>query len=193
MRTAARAAAGMAPVPSAPKVPAPSSSVPSRVGPARSGGMFNKHWSGDVAGQGDLGIPTFLPHPGQTKVDRVTRKRSASTPSPLASMGSIAPKPVNLSGCIGRVDWTGNLEALRQGVLRGNVPSDVLTQLEAAATLGAVQDLAAALGVTVEAVAVALLARADELSSRSAARLARAVLSAADKPMLEAAARAVGL
>ncbi len=108
-------------------------------------------------------------------------------------MGSIAPQLGDLKAFIGRVDWTGNLEALRQGVLRGNVPSDVLTQLEAAAMLGAVQDLAAVLGVTVEAIAVALLARTEELSSRSAARLARAVLGAADKTMLEAAARAVGL
>ncbi len=122
-------------------------------------------------------------------VQQHTHSKAGPPEAPLP----IVPAFSGLKASLGRVDWTGNLEALRRGVLQGNVPPDVLAQLEAVAKLDAVRDLAALLGVTAEAVAVALLARAEAMSSRGAARLARAVLGTADQATLKAAERAVGL
>lgn len=173
MRTSARAAATLPPEPPA------CTAAPPR-------GVSDR-------GQRQLDIPTFLRRTGPAGPLPRAQKRSLSKASPPAPPLPVVPASSGLKACLGRVDWTGNLEALRRGVLRGNVPPDVLARLEAAARLGAVQDLAALLGVTAEAVVVALLARAEEMSSRGAARFARTVLGAADKAKLEAAAQAVGL
>jgi hypothetical protein len=149
---------------------------------------------GDIdLGQYDFEIPTFLRRTGRADTPARVQQRSPSKASSPEAPLPIVPAFSGLKASLGRVDWTGNLEALRQGVLWGNVPPDVLAQLEAVAKLDAVRDLAALLGVTAEAVAVALLARAEAMSSRGAARLARAVLSAADQAKLKAATRAVGL
>jgi hypothetical protein len=53
----------------------------------------------------------------------------------------------DLHGLLGRMDWAGDLEALRRGELPGTLPPKVLARLRAAARLAAVRDLATALGV----------------------------------------------
>ncbi len=149
---------------------------------------------GDIdLGQYDFEIPAFLRRTGRADIPARAQQRSPLKASPPEAPLPIVPAFSGLKASLGRVDWTGNLEALRRGVLQGNVPPDVLAQLEAVAKLDAVRDLAALLGVTAEAVAVALLARAEAMSSRGAARLARAVLGTADQATLKAAERAVGL
>lgn len=111
--------------------------------------------------------------------------------------GPVPPSPnpfrANLGSIKGRVNWGCDLDALQRGELHGNVPLDALVHLRAAARLAEVVALATALGVTAEAVAVALLARSEGGSDRGAARLARAVLGSADEAALAAATRAVGL
>lgn len=146
-----------------------------------------------MPGQYDFEIPTFLRYTGRAEASVRVQQRSQLKAGLSEAPLPTAPAFSGLKASLGRLDWTGNLEALRQGVLRGSVPPDVLAQLEATARLDAVQDLVALLGVTAEAVAVALLARAEAMSNRGAARLARVLLGAADQARLEAATRAVGL
>lgn len=131
---------------------------------------------------------------------RIKLDEGAGSPSDRLSIAPltspVAPTPrlhSNLAAIKGRVDWQGDLEALRRGELHGHLRLDALIHLKAAAQLAEVIALASALGVTAEAVAVALLARAEGGADRGAARLARAVLGGADQAMVEAAARAVGL
>jgi hypothetical protein len=133
--------------------------------PTADGARFRRAGAGAGAARGMFDIPTTTAPP------------------------SAAAAPGDLNGLLGRMDWTGDLDALRRGELPGTLPREVLARLRAAA----VRHLAAALGVPAAAVAVALLARAEAASDRGAARLARAVLGSADAALLAAAARAVGL
>ncbi|MDN3564892.1 VIT and VWA domain-containing protein [Paeniroseomonas aquatica] len=180
MPASARAAAGMALPPDATASPAPRSGRPPRM--VQSGSA--------EAGRRDPGFPP--PPRGAGAFGRLS-SRARSGASRGVPITATAAAPGNLRGSLDQVDWTGNMEALRQGRLQGNVPPEVLVQLEAAAGLAEVKALAALLGVTAEAVAVSLLARAEGMSSRGAARFARTVFGAADKDLVEAAARAVGL
>jgi hypothetical protein len=91
------------------------------------------------------------------------------------------------------VDWSRNADALRRDEWRGILPPDILTALQAVVQRVEVQQLAEALGTTAEIVALALLARAEAKSDRSAARLARAILGPADPADVGTAASAIGL
>jgi hypothetical protein len=149
----------------------------------------------------DLDLPSFLRHapPPDAAPSRkagLSRKTSNSPrhePSSPLSPDLPVTASHDLGRIRGRVDWSGNLDALRRGDLPGNVSPDVLAHLQEAAKLAAVQQLAAALGIAAEVVALALLARAEAGADRGAARLARAVLGQANQETIEAAAQAVAL
>ena len=72
-------------------------------------------------------------------------------------------------------------------------PSMVAAALRRVAALPAVAALAAALGLDAVVVALALLARAEGVSDRGAARFFRAVLGAADPARVEAVAQTLSL
>jgi hypothetical protein len=114
---------------------------------------------------------------------RVSWHRGAASPrNPL----------IDLRSTIGVVDWSLNPAALRRGELSG-LPEWVADLLRRAAEVPLVVALSADLGIAPLVVAVALLARADAASNRSAARLQRAVLRGASEQKLDAATSAMGL
>ncbi|MCG7360555.1 hypothetical protein MHZ93_04740 [Roseomonas sp. ACRSG] len=123
-----------------------------------------------------------------------SRRTSPAAPSRLARVLRGLRKPkLNLQHLGGRVDWSSNPDALRRGEWHGNLPPEVLAALQKAAQLAEVRQLAAALGVMAEVVALALLARAEARADRGAARLARAILGQADPAQVEKAALEAGL
>lgn len=156
----------------------------------------------------DLGLdgPQFCLRAAPTKdgvfrKDRSPRKARAAAPSERAwpaALGRLGrllrrqPAP-NLQRLQGQVDWSRNPDALLRGAWYGNLPPDVLAALQEVAQLTEVQQLAVALGITPEIVALALLARAEAGADRGAARLARAVLGQADPAQVQNATLAVGL
>jgi hypothetical protein len=156
----------------------------------------------------DLGLdrPTFLRRAAPKdamlfREDAAPRMSSPSAPSrraPPAAPGRLARalrrfcRP-NLQDLRGQVDWTSNPDALRRGEWQGNLAPDVLAGLREAAKLAELQQLAVALGITAELVALALLARAEAGSDRGAARFARAILDQADPADVGKAASAISL
>lgn len=92
----------------------------------------------------------------------------------------------------GRVDWTRDPEALRQGRLDG-LPETVVAALGQAAGIAEVAALAAGLGERPLVVALALLAGSEAVGNRHAERFARQVLDGADAALLAAARRALDL
>jgi hypothetical protein len=92
----------------------------------------------------------------------------------------------------GRIDWSSGPERLRRGDLSTIAP-DLAAALRLVAMLPEVAALAATLRVDAVVLALALLARAEAASDRSAARFSRALLAVADPAQVEAAARAAGL
>jgi hypothetical protein len=139
----------------------------------------------------DLGLdrPTFLrraaPKDGTLfREDTAPRMSSPSAPSRRASPaapGRLARalrrfRRPNLQDLRGQVDWTSNPDALRRGEWQGNLAPDALAGLREAAKLAELQQLATALGIAAEVVALALLARAEAGADRGAARFARAIL-----------------
>jgi hypothetical protein len=138
---------------------------------------------------------------GLFRKGRSPKKPRASAPSertPPATPGRLARvlrrlRRPDLQRLRGQVDWSSHPDALRLGEWHGNIPPDVLAALQEVAQLAEVQQLAAALGLTPEMVALALLARAEAGADRGAARFARVVLGQADPAQVENAALAVGL
>ena len=92
----------------------------------------------------------------------------------------------------GRVDWTRDPEALRQGRLDG-LPHAVAAGLGKAAGMPEVAALAAMLGQAPLVVALALLAGSEAPGNRHAERFARQILAGADAALLDAARQAVDL
>ena len=92
----------------------------------------------------------------------------------------------------GRVDWTRDPEALRQGRLDG-VPPAVVAALGRVAAMQEVVALAAELGQAPLVVALALLAGSEATGNRYAERFARQVLAGADATLLAAARLAADL
>jgi hypothetical protein len=133
--------------------------------------------------------------------DAAPRISSASAPSGHASPaapGRLARvlrrlRRPNLQRLRGQVDWSSNPDALQRGEWHGILPPDMLAALQAVAQRAEVRQLAVALGIAAEIVALALLARAEVRSDRGAARLARAILGPADPADVEKAASAIGL
>src|SRR5205085_12376061 len=90
------------------------------------------------------------------------------------------------------IDWDDNPEGLRQGDLSG-LPAGLAKLIRAAAQQADIVALARTLGVDPVVVVIALIAREHGGTSRSAKRIARAVLGKVDARDLAAAVKAIGL
>jgi hypothetical protein len=101
----------------------------------------------------------------------------------------IAPDLLALAG---RINWSLSPDALRGGDLSG-LPTTVLVALLKAAKTDEINLLAATLGISAIVAALAILARHDGNTNRTAARLARTVLGKAEPALILAAEAAVGL
>jgi hypothetical protein len=97
-----------------------------------------------------------------------------------------------LRGMIARIDWDDDPDALCRGDL-ASLPHDVVAAIECAARLPAVVALATSLGRSAVVVVIALMAKAAGAASRSAQRIARTLLAAADQSAIAAAMAAAGL
>src|SRR5262249_32314483 len=95
-------------------------------------------------------------------------------------------------GIARRIDWDQDPDALRRGDLTG-LPADAADAIRAAAQLPTVAALAQTLGVDPVALVIALIARAAGKSSRSAQRIARAVLGKTAPAVIEPVLREIGL
>jgi hypothetical protein len=118
---------------------------------------------------------------------------SASAPiAPASPAAPAAPASPALSQFANHIDWDEDPEALRRGDL-ADVPRDAVRPIHAAAQAAEVVALAKALGIDPIVTVIALLARAAGRSNRSAERLARAILGAAEEQIVTAAMQAIGL
>jgi hypothetical protein len=97
-----------------------------------------------------------------------------------------------LSGMIARIDWDDDPDALCRGDL-ASLPQDVVAAIERAARLPAVVALANSLSLNAVVVVIALVAKAAGSASRSAQRIARTLLAAADQQAVATAMAAAGL
>ena len=97
-----------------------------------------------------------------------------------------------MRGIAHRINWDQDPDALRRGDLAG-LPADAAAAIRAAAQLPTVAALAQALGVNAVALVIALIARAAGKSSRSAQRIARAILGKSDPAVIEPVLEEIGL
>jgi hypothetical protein len=140
-------------------------------------------------------------HGGPLREDHSPKMRRALVPrerTPPAAPGLLTRalrrfRRPNLQDLRGQVDWSSNPDALLRGEWHGILAPEVLAKLQAMAKRAEVRQLAAVLSLTAEVVALALLARAEAVADRGAARFARAVLGQADPAQVEKAALAVSL
>jgi hypothetical protein len=116
---------------------------------------------------------------------------SAPSPPPRPTAPATPASPA-LSQFVHQIDWDADPQALRRGDLAG-VPGAAVRSIHVAAKVPEVVALASALGIDPMIVVIALLARAAGASNRSAERLARAILGAAEEQMVMAAMQALGL
>ena len=128
---------------------------------------------------------------------RLPPELTAPMPPPPAPVfvpadAAAAPAVRNVRLMAGSLDWDDLPPAFAKGDLQG-APVWIAAGLLAVSVLDEVAELARYLGVDAKAVAVALLAEADQDSSRTAGRVARSVLANADKALADKARRAVGL
>ncbi|MFC7477066.1 VIT domain-containing protein [Dankookia sp. GCM10030260] len=160
---------------------------------------------------GRIDIPTFLrqvaPEPGPMEGMPPSAPLPQDVP-PIAAEAPSAPGPRAatpaspralrraptgpLAFSRGRVDWTRDPEALRQGRLDG-VPQAVVAALDKVAALPEVATLAAALGEAPLVVALALLAGSEASGNRHAEHFARQLLAGADATLLAAARQSADL
>ena len=87
--------------------------------------------------------------------------------------------PMGLRDVADKIDWEDNPDGLRHGDLSA-LPPDIAASIRAAAQMPEIVRLAQALGVDPVVVVIALLARERGGASRSAQRIARAILGKAD-------------
>lgn len=119
------------------------------------------------------------------------RPTGAPQPPAPGSPSRLLPT-VDLRRLVGRVDWDADPDALRHGDLTG-LPPDVAAAVAVAAQLAAIVGLAQKLAIDPAIVVIGLMARTARGHSRSAGRLADAVLKRLSAKEIEAAAAAVGL
>ncbi len=98
----------------------------------------------------------------------------------------------NLRPFVNRIDWDADPEALLHGDLTG-LPPDATAAITWAAQLPEIVALARKLGIDLSVAIIALMARAARGHSRSAGRLADALLRRLPVKDIEAASAAVGL
>jgi hypothetical protein len=121
-----------------------------------------------------------------------TRAAPASSAASTAKTQPLSPPTVDLGDLVGLIDWDADPEALRRGDL-SDLPMSLVMAIQAAARLPEIAAFARTLGIDPVVAVVALLARAAGRSSRSAQRLARAILGRAQAGDLETAMHEVGL
>lgn len=114
----------------------------------------------------------------------VPQRNEPAAPARMAS--------IDLTRAAGRIDWDGRPDLLRQGDLSG-LDADVADLIRAAATLPAIWAFASQHAIDPIAAVLGLLARREATNSRSAARLARAILGNASPDLADEAARSLGL
>jgi hypothetical protein len=113
--------------------------------------------------------------------------------APCAPESSPRLRPsVSLHRLIGRIDWDADPDALRHGDLTG-LPPDVMAAIAYAVQLPEIVALARTLAVDAAIVFIGLMARAARGHSRSAGRLADALLKQMSAKDIEAVAATVGL
>ncbi len=132
----------------------------------------------------------------RTRVVADTDALANGGPSAFGMSGLVASSPataiVDMSSIVGCVAWSASPEALHEGDISG-LPQHVRDLLQSAALTKEVAALAAAIGASALQVAVALLAKRDGASDRTAARVACAVLGSKVGDLIAAAERALGL
>jgi hypothetical protein len=136
---------------------------------------------------------------GRTLLERLSRtsgvqRLGRDDEDGWASGASPPPRPASpqLSQFVNHIDWDADPEALRRGDL-ADIPRAAVRPIHAAATAPEVVALANALGIDPIIAVIALLGRAAGGSNRSAERLARAILGAAEEQAVMAAMSALGL
>jgi hypothetical protein len=163
----------------------------------------------DEAGEAQLGIPgqrkvaTMTPRPQRFCL--VSREATVGLPSPATIFNEahstlcledfLTDNPeitADLFAAAGQVNWSLSPDALRGGDL-SSLPTTVLMALLEAAKTVEINRLAASLGISANVAAVAILAKHDGSTDRTAARLARTILAKADPALILAAEAAVGL
>src|SRR5258707_198346 len=108
------------------------------------------------------------------------RCRSRSTGAGVLRRYLTGGTGAGLRGMIAHIDWDDDPDALCRGDL-ASLPQDVVAAIEHAARLPAVVALATSLGHAAAVVVIALMAKAAGSASRSAQRIARTLLAAADQ------------
>jgi vault protein inter-alpha-trypsin-like protein len=118
----------------------------------------------------------------------VNSSRNGAPQRPGAAGASLG----GLRHVIEQIDWDDDPDALRRGDL-ASLPPDVIAAIERAAQLPAIVALAGALQLAAVVVVMALMAKAAGMASRSAQRIARSLLAAADPSAVAAATTEAGL
>jgi hypothetical protein len=125
--------------------------------------------------------------------DRIFSRAAAPKPS-RAFVPTIAPEPTHadLSGLIGRIDWDAAPQQLQAADL-STLDREVALAIRSAAAIPEVVAFARQLGVDPVALVVGLIARSESSTSRSAARLAKAILGDIAREGLDHIAQMLGL
>jgi hypothetical protein len=134
----------------------------------------------------ELSVPAFLRRAAPEDVSLTGNDGAATPPGRWAHILRRL-RSSGLPGLHGRVDWSSDPEALRWGEWDGKLSPDLVARLRETAKRPEVRQLAAALGLTAELVALALLAHAEAALDRAAARFARAILGKAEPANVEKA------
>jgi hypothetical protein len=190
-RTAAPLAAGavaasaVAAAPVSSRAMAPVAAAPAQFSDAR----FTRSQSmGGMQGRAASTLPPEGSVPPQEEIleramRRITGKAAALPPDVTA---------VGLERLAGRIDWDADPERLRVGDLSLLAP-DVADMIRRAARLPRIVEAATAAGIDPVVFVVAILARVDGRTNRSAGRIARAALHGVAERAVASAAAFVGL
>jgi vault protein inter-alpha-trypsin-like protein/VWA domain-containing protein len=118
------------------------------------------------------------------KIRSLVKHRSGPAPT--------RPPAADFRQTAGRIDWDSHPDLLRQGDLSG-LDADVADLIRAAAALPAIRAFASQHALDPIVAVIYLMARNAAATSRSAARLARALLGSASPEAMDEAARSLGL
>ena len=131
---------------------------------------------------------------GPRRASRTVEGEPASIPGRSAS--GQAPRPrapaVGLGELLRLIDWDADPDALQRGDL-SDLPMEVVMAIQSAARLPEIVAFARTAGIDPLIAVIALMAQAARQTSRSAQRLARAILRHAPASDLKAAMQEVGL
>jgi hypothetical protein len=157
---------------------------------ARAGVMARACYSAAPAAPRPGSVSGGLPGRARRLLDTfVNSSRNGAPQRPGASLGASLG---GLRHVIEQIDWDDDPDALRRGDLASLAP-EVIAAIERAAQLPGIVALAGALQLAAVVVVVALIAKAAGTTSRSAQRIARSLLAAADPSAVAAATAEAGL